>query len=322
MPGRRPVGEGFGRGRRARDHRCPAPPQLALLVAHLVPEAEARAHELAEQRGQRARAAVRDAVQQLGAAVEHPAAPPARGVQDGRQRRAQLVEHGRADRDVEVAHAVQVGDGPPAAAVAVGARRRPTGDLLEYAVELVERGGDVVAAARRHGVARAPRGGPGRPCRRAAGAARARGTGPSAAACDPRRGGDASIAHVSKCTTRSRCSAPERTRRVALLGERAPRQRPEEADRVVLRAVALPVGGDVTSVQRRRRDGLPAAPAASLSTARASDSRLCHATASRNAGSRATSASRGSSPGPKTSSPSPGSRRCGPRSPATGSSRP
>ena len=87
--------------------------------------------------------------------------------------------------------------------------------------------------------------------------------------------------------------------------ERAPGERPEEPDRVVLRAVALPVAGDdVGPAAPARRAPVP--PAASLSTALASDSRLCHATASRNAGSRATAASRASSSGPNTSSPSTG----------------
>ena len=70
----------------------------------------------------------------------------------------------------------------------------------------------------------------------------------------------ASIAHVSRCTTRSRSQrARAHGDRLAVLGERAPRERAEEPDRVVLRAVALPVAGD---------DVGPAAPARRAAAAR------------------------------------------------------
>ena len=54
VPRRRPIGEGVDRVGLAGDDRCPAAPQNALLLAHLVPQTKARAHELAEQRRERA----------------------------------------------------------------------------------------------------------------------------------------------------------------------------------------------------------------------------------------------------------------------------
>ena len=285
------------RRRRRRDlaGERPAALQLALLVAHLVPEPEARAHQRAELRRERARA-VRDLAQQLGAAVEHAPAPPARGVQHRRQRRAQLVEHRGAERHVEVAHAVQVGDRAPAAAVA-RRRARPRG---RRPPRTRGRGGRArrrrPRAARRRRRRARPRAGRGRRVGEQRRSVRS-GNGPIGSGVDSRRRPPRPRSPTSRSARRARAPArPSAPRSPS--AERAPRERPEEADRVVLGAVALPVAGDDV-VQRRRRDGLPGAPAASLSTARASDSRLCHATASRNAGSRATSASRASSSGPE-----------------------
>jgi hypothetical protein len=53
VPRRRPVAEDVGRAL-AGHHRRPAPLQLALLVAHLVPQPEAGAHQRAELRRERA----------------------------------------------------------------------------------------------------------------------------------------------------------------------------------------------------------------------------------------------------------------------------
>ena len=239
VPRRRPVGERVGVA------GGPAALQLALLVAHLVPQPEARAHQLAQHRRERAVAPVGDLAEQRRPAVEHPPAPPARGGEDRGQRRAELVEDRRPERHVEVAHAVEVSDGTAAAAVVLGARGRPPGDLLEHAVERVERRGDLLALRRGHRVARGLEavepGGVGE--QRAQVALGERGHRQRRG--DARRRGDRLDrprleVHDALALERARAHAD----RVAFLGERAPRERPEEPDRVVLGAVALPVVAD------------------------------------------------------------------------------
>ena len=244
-----------------------APLQLrAARPAELVPEPEAGAHQRAELRRQRT--VDREPPEQLGAAREHPPAPPARRVEHARQRRAQRGHDLGSERHVEVAHAVQVGDRAAAAGVVVAAGRRAARDLLEHAVERVE-----VA------VARAPRAAGRAPACRAPGTAP--GTDASAAA-----GPSAPPSPTSRSARPARGPARPTARCVASPNA-PPGERPEEPDRVVLRAVALPVAGDhVLPAAPARRAPVSRTP--SLSTALASDSRLCHATASRNSGSRAT----------------------------------
>ena len=217
-----------------------------------------------------------------------------------RQRRAQLVDHGRAERQIEVAHAVQVGDRPPAAAVAVGARGGPAGRPPRRR----GRAASSAAATRSRGAA--------------ATASRAASSRSSADVSAQERAQRAlgERAHRQRRVDAGRGARPpsptSRSARRARVrarpsGPRSPRRPPRTSPRPAARrtrscrsssssAASSPA---TTSAQRRWRDGLPGAPAASLSTARASDSRLCHATASRNAGSRATSRSRSLLAGPE-----------------------
>ena len=267
---------------------------------------------------------MRDAAQQLGAAVEHAAAPPARRVEHRRQRGAQLVEHarGRASRRGRACSRGRRSCARRRCRPS-RARRRPPGDLLEHAVELGR-------ARRRRPRARAAATASRAASRRSSpdvsassGRSARSGNGPiGSGVVTPAAAATASIAHVSKCTTRSRSSAPERTAIASPSRERAPGQRPEEADRVVLGAVALPVAAD---------DVRPAAPA--RRAARRAGGELVDRARERLAAlprhrlaERRVARHRGEPRAPRRArtrrAPRPGSPSCGPRSRATGSSRP
>ena len=187
------------------------------------------------------------------------------------------------------------------------ARGGAAGDLLEHAVEPVERGGDLLARRRRDGVAGAlhavePRRVGEERAQRALGERAHRQRRGDAARRRDRLDRPRLEVHDALALQRARAHGD----RLAVLARTSPTPAARRTRSCRSSSSSAASSWPTTSVQRRRREGLPSAPAASLSTARASDSRLCHATASRNAGSRATAASRASSSGPKASSPSTG----------------
>ncbi len=175
------------------------------------------------------------------------------------------------------------------------------------------------------------RGEPPRPrCRRPSGPrARRAGHARRAGPVGMRRSGSrvsarACTAHASRWTVRSRTSAPERTPRGGPASlDPPPRERPEEADRVVLRAVPLPVAGDdLLALTRPAGLGRAHPPPPSGRRSRAPRGSARSPPPGRAGRARPRAASRPRPRGRRPRGRRPGTRRCAPRSPATGPSRP
>ena len=201
------------------------------------------------------------------------------------------------ERDVEVAQAVDVGErtgavGAPGLRVGVA-----PGQLDEVASSAASAAPSSVAVGAGD-ASRAARGGRARSRPRSRSAVSgcassgvARGRPQRAVRAGPRASGSSARRAPAHPRPRdARALADERRRTAhasagAGVGDPSPRERAEEADRVVLRAVALPVARNDVSSRRRallRLDGA----AATFSTAFASAAGFCQVTASRNAGSR------------------------------------
>ena len=130
-------------------------------------------------------------------------------------------------------------------------------------------------------------------------------------------------AHASRCTARARTSAPERAASGgAVVGDPAPRERAEEADRVVLGAVALPVAGDdllalARAAGLRRRSGGDLVDRVGQRRRVLPRHRLAEARVAPPPRAGARTRRRGRTP----PGPMPGTRRCARRSRATAPSR-
>jgi hypothetical protein len=175
-----------------------------------------------------------------------------RACEERRQGRAQLGEHYRAERQLEVAHAIEVDDRTPTIGIALLSCRSAARQLLEQAVERGQRAEEIVTTGIGDRVARSleavERGERVGPLRRVGlareanpqialgirahrqdgvdtGCPRKRLDGPHLEVDDPFAD---EIARADSC------------RRTALV-EAAPGKRSEEPDRVVLRAITLPV---------------------------------------------------------------------------------
>ena len=234
----------------------PAPLELVVLRGKQVWHLPQRREHLAEKRGQGTRATRADRLRdQPTAQLEASPAQPPRALQQRCKGGSELGDEAGTEVDVQVAHRVHVDGGATAASELRGASRRFANEFLEQAVEFVERRGELFPGSRRDPAPGSLEPGEAglRPLAR-----RGIGDRPNPDPClllRPRAKGQPGIVGDR---LQEALEAPDLEMNAALadqraraLGQRragstnlAPRERPEEPNRVVLRAVALPVAGD------------------------------------------------------------------------------